>query len=139
MMTIPHTHMNAAYAQGFYSSAFGYSAYANANSTVILKAGSKRVETTGTNKIVLSALDGLDTVWTVSGSNPGFFVQPIRADGITRPLTYNPKTGEITYDPVRRRELAVDVEARVAALETRKSALEAELKTLAEKVQPLLP
>lgn len=76
MMTIPHTHMNAAYAQGAYSSSFGYAGYADANSTIILKAGSKRVLTTGTNKIVLSALDrdGFNTLWTVSGSNPGFFV-----------------------------------------------------------------
>lgn len=129
---ITPTHVHAADALNPYSTAVGCSAHANADSTLIVKAGSKRVVTTGANKIVLSALDGLNTVWTVSGASPGFFVQPIRADGTARPLKYNPTTGEITYEPARRRELEVDVETRIAELE-------GQVKALAEMVQALLP
>lgn len=114
-----------------------------------MKAGSGKLTGGGDNRIVLYAND---TNWDMDGvgDGPGFFVAPVRDDpsgGYV--MSYDPDSGEITYDSTARRRLEPAAEARIAELErkleatvaeaqARNAALEAQVKALAEKLETLL-
>lgn len=110
----------------------------------MLVAGDRSVENQGSLQIVLSAQDSDGTTWSISSTDPGFFVMPIRSeDTLTgyEALYYDPDSGEIVYDGGSGRRLEVGVEARIAELEAQASRipeLEAQMKALMEKMEALM-
>lgn len=104
-------------------------------SSLVLNAGTGSVQSFYNSSIILSAED---SNWSNSGVNGGFFVKPVNDAVGQWPLMYNTTSGEITYDSTVRRRLKPAAEARFVELERRNTALEAQVKALAEKVEALM-